>query len=634
MTAGAGRLRAGWLGALAVAIVYGGVALAGDFAARAGDIWSDEATYWLMGHSVAADGDLEYRREDLQRAFAEFPEGPSGIFLKRGADVTGVAFTRSAPWVVFGPPDPDRDRLFFGKSFIYPVVAAPFVRLLGTNGFLVLNALLLAAAFLAAYAFLSARAPVLPSLVLAGGFIFASVVPVYAVWLQPEVFNFSIGLLAYFCWLYKYVAPARVDPRPGWLRGPGSDVLAAALVGIVTFSKVTNALLMVPIGLWWLWRGEFLRFVQVCLAWTMVTVGLFGINVAVSGEWNYQGGDRHTCYETYPFQQDGAGLEVCAERGRDEALGNVLFDPEVFWSNLRANLGYVVAGRNSGLVAYFFPAVFGMAALLVASRRTGGWAWLVLFGLVLHVLVLVVTLPYTYFGGGGSVGNRYFLGVYGTAVFLLPPIRSLWWAAAPAVVGLAFMAPLVLNPFATSQRPAAHAKVAPLHWLPVEMTNVLDLPLNNEPARVRQWFGDNPGAGDYGFQLFFLDDDAYGKESETDASFWLQGDAEAEFLVRVDRPVQRLQLRLRGGAVDTVVTARVGDREVTVPVRAGRRADVVILLPDGFPNKHARPVDSPGPTYIWKLTLASSDGFVPAEIEAGSTDTRRLGVHVRPMVFP
>jgi hypothetical protein len=39
--------------------------------------------------------------------------------------------------VRFGP-DPDTGRLYYGKSFMYPLVAAPFVWLWGTSGFLVL----------------------------------------------------------------------------------------------------------------------------------------------------------------------------------------------------------------------------------------------------------------------------------------------------------------------------------------------------------------------------------------------------------------------------------------------------------------------------------------------------------------
>ncbi len=42
----------------------------------------------------------------------------------------------------------------YGKSFIYAAFAAPFVRLFGTNGFLVLHALLLALAAWCGYLFL------------------------------------------------------------------------------------------------------------------------------------------------------------------------------------------------------------------------------------------------------------------------------------------------------------------------------------------------------------------------------------------------------------------------------------------------------------------------------------------------
>ncbi len=38
----------------------------------------------------------------------------------------------------------------------------------------------------------------------------ASVAPAYFVWITPELFNFSLVMLGYFCWLYKEVADAGV----------------------------------------------------------------------------------------------------------------------------------------------------------------------------------------------------------------------------------------------------------------------------------------------------------------------------------------------------------------------------------------------------------------------------------------
>ena len=68
-----------------------------DFPRAAFGIQSDEATYYMMGHSLAEDGDLTYRLEDLERVWREFPSGPAGVFLKKGRDVKGLTFTAAPP---------------------------------------------------------------------------------------------------------------------------------------------------------------------------------------------------------------------------------------------------------------------------------------------------------------------------------------------------------------------------------------------------------------------------------------------------------------------------------------------------------------------------------------------------------
>ena len=75
-----------WL-TIAILSVYGGLAFTVDFPRTAFGIHSDEATYYMMGHSFAADGDVTYRRDDLVRVWREFSGGPAGLFLKRGRDV-------------------------------------------------------------------------------------------------------------------------------------------------------------------------------------------------------------------------------------------------------------------------------------------------------------------------------------------------------------------------------------------------------------------------------------------------------------------------------------------------------------------------------------------------------------------
>src|SRR5262245_22334998 len=196
---------------------------------------SDEATYVSMALSVAYDHNLSYERRDLERYFGFYRFGPDGIFLKRGKQLQ-LSLDRRPPFVHLAKAaDVRTDRLYFGKAMIYPLVAAPFVRLLGLNGFLVLNVLLLFGVGVCGYTFLAAGSRPGPALAFTLAFIAAACVPVYAVFLLPEVFNFALVTFAYFLWLYKEVAPRRDG---GLLTGVGSDIAAAVLIGVATYSKI------------------------------------------------------------------------------------------------------------------------------------------------------------------------------------------------------------------------------------------------------------------------------------------------------------------------------------------------------------------------------------------------------------
>jgi len=612
-------LRPGLLLAAAFLCLYGTLALTVDVPEAAYGFKSDEATYYMMGLSLVHDGDLAYRKEDLARVWREYRSGPAGVFLKHGQKIGGA-------------PDPDTQRYFYGKSFIYPLCAAPLVLLFGTNGFLVLNALAVALVLLAAYLFLHARAGAWPSAVLAAGSVMASVVPVYLVQIMPEVFNFSLACLAYFCWLYKEVAvPERSPHGTAWLFTPRSDLVAAILLGIATFSKPTNALLFVAPVLWGIFRFRRKILIPV-LAFAVVAGGLFAVNMAITGDWNYQGGgDRKSYYFEFPFQTDGTTNDLGVSKSRETVMSHVIFNPRTFASNFLHNLEYFVAGRHAGMLPYFFPGFFAMVALLAsplvnrnrARRPAAGWQWLVLASALAQGLIFVIGTPYTWSGGG--VGNRYFISGYGVMLFLLPAIESLWVAFLPWVVGGLFVSLIVLNPFAAAAKPADIATHGPLRVLPVELTLLNDLPVMTEgDERARVWFGEL-GQGDPGFLVTFLDENAFGREP--DRSFWTRGDSRAEIVFKANQPIRRAVFTLTAGPVPADVRIDVAGRGQSIHLDAGTSQQMATVMPPGLPyEKEVAGVQ------LWKISIVTRGGFTPIFFDAASSDARYLGVRVRPML--
>jgi hypothetical protein len=638
----------GVVASILVALLLSGFALAVDFPKAAYGFQSDEASYYTLGHSLARDGDFAFDRGDLARVYTEFASGPEGVFLKKGR-TRWLEGSHAFPWIRLAD-GPDRaDRLYFAKSFVYPLAAAPFVWLFGTNGFLLLHAWLFALALLAAYWFLRARSDAGPALAFAGMFFAASAAPVYFVWITPEVFNLCVGILGLFCGLYRVVSPD-VPADGGWwsrfLRGRGGPLLGAALVGVVAFSKPPYAALAVPIAAAALLRRDWRTTIGTSAAFLAACGGLFLLNLAITGEVNYQGGDRATYYEHkgFPFQTDavptstqtveeqqqatGTGA-VGLARGRDDLLREIIFSRNSLVDVFPANLRYFLIGRHTGLVPYFFPGV--LCVLLFLARRGGRLAfqWVALGTSVFANVVLLLWVPYTYSGGGGPIGNRYFMGLYGLLLFVTPPLRTSLPAIVAAGVGGLFTASLVMNPFFTSFRPSEHAKHGPFRWLPIEKSLLHDLPINTQPERVRLRL-----AGEPPISAYFLDDNAFHPEGEW---FWVKGGSRADLLLRAPAEVQpdgtvrsyrlrQLRVEIRTGAIPNVVTIATGADRQRLELGPHRETATSVRAEAGLPYRaHLDQLTS----YVYTVSITSGTGFTPKIVQPGNPDERFLGVLVR-----
>jgi len=620
-------LKPGLLVAAIFLCVYGTFALTVDVPRATYAFKSDEASYYMQGWSLVLDGDLTYRREDLVRVWREFPAGPAGVFLKKGTRIDGSL-------------DPAQHRLYYGKSFIYPLFAAPLIFVFGTNGFLLLNVICLSLVLFGGYLFLHARSRPWPSAILAAGFIMGSIVPVYVVQIMPEVFNFSLVFLGYFCWLYKEVAAPERSPRgTQWLFTWKSDLVMAILLGIATFSKITNAGLFAAPLCWWVFTRvrrqaapgshppiPIGRSLLAVATFALVAGGLFGINMAISGDWNYQGGGpeiRKAYIYEFPFQNDLPAHELGVSKSRDTAMWDVIFS-RTAPSNFVHNVEYFFLGRHAGLVPYFFPGVFAMVLMLAAPRRRPLWQWLVLAAALAQGLVFIVTTPYTWSGGG--VGNRYFFGGYAVMLFLLPPVELVAAALVPWVIGGLFVGPAVLSPFTTSFKPSEIARAGPLRMLPVELTLLNDLPVFTEGAsRSRVEFG---GVNqDPKFLVSFLDDNAYGRDE--DRSFWTRGDSRADLVFKVGMPLQRVVFSIASGPVPVHVTISVNGRSNELRLGPNESGRTSITMPDGLP--YEKEVEG---VLLWNVRIHTEGGFTPIFFDQNSSDSRYLGARIKPILEP
>jgi hypothetical protein len=603
--------------ALVLFVILVSVARSVDVPRAGYGVKSDEATYVAMALSLAHDGNLSYERRDFERFAGVYRSGPEGIFLKRGRSLS-VEVSPPFPFVrLIARPDPDTEHLYFGKAFIYPVFAAPFVWVYGLNGMLLFHVLLLTGVGVCGYLFLAAQSPPRTAALATTAFLGAAALPVYIVFLMPEVFNLSLVFFAYFLWLYKEVRPG--EDRHGatsarWLAGGWTDVAAAVLLGLATYSKpIPHGVLVAPLVLlaWtrrrWAW-GSSLGAVAV-----FVTVALFAVTAAISGDYNYQGGDRKTFYGRFPFDAPESTWQA---RG-----GGVIDDPgtaaqDVLTSGelpqrFARNLGYFVFGRHFGFVPYYFPGAVAIVAWLLSRARRDAWRLLTFGAFVSAAVGLLLVLPFTWSGGGGPPGNRYLLSAYPVLFFLLPPTGLAAAGIVAWIGGALFTAKLLVTPFESAKFTWQIAEKGLLRRLPVELPMVQDLPVMlAQPLRGRIPYGHDPF-----LLLYFLDQNAFPPEP---SGMWVSGSGRADIIVRSEKPIQFLAVEAES-PIHTVLTVSLGRGDATVTLEPGQIARFNVPA-SGVPGRSG---------YAYLMKAQSSEGFVPHARDPQSSDYRNLGAQLR-----
>ena len=452
--------------------------------AEGSDLRGDEGTYVAMAASLARDLDLDFSATD--RTWAEGHHGgPVALILER----TGRG-------------------IVYSKPVLFPLLAAPFVRLLGDWGAALLNLLALLVAFALAQAYLerlgertAARDTLLT-------FVFAGVVAPYVAWRMTEALQVALALAGLVLALAARAggplgAPEAAESlgermqrsppsgRPAWaervLTSPRAGLLGGALLGLLISLREPNAVVAgVPV-LAALLARDLRRAARIGSAIVVAYVAALGLTWALTGAVNPYKAPRATFNaETgYPVGADSTVAAARFDQPDELATSSLVLKPLFDGGRTAYAALYFFVGRHTGL-AIFLPAA--LFFVVCALRRPGPAGVAALAGFAGLASFYLVWMPANFFGGETFLGNRYILAAYPCLLVAIPRLPSrrvllAIWALA-GVIGISALASQLrfgaLDP--TSQ---AHTNAGIFRLLPYESTAS-----HLDGRRDRYWAGD------------------------------------------------------------------------------------------------------------------------------------------------
>jgi hypothetical protein len=419
---------------------------------------ADEPAYYLMALSLARDHDLVCDTGDLGRLFDEYP------YL--------------AAFNVILMTDDGWHTVFFGKPYVYSLLAAPFAGLFGANGLVAFNMLLLMGMVWMGTAYLSRfNAAPLAALYSVGFFVLSTAIA-YVFWLHPEVFNMTCVATSLFLVLHEFEDGSAVGR---WARvrqslfGPRLRVIwSGALLALASYNKPMLAAMALP-SLFVLWKKREWGRGVLWLASAVLTIVLVsGGAILFTGHPSAYLGVERMGVQVFDPQQmpvDPVERPAAAEAPTTNSWTWLARVPDVDLGDLSTQIGYFLWGRHTGLIVYMPFAVLSVVLFLLYSRRSGV-RWVTLLALVAVALFFLVWIPFNWHGGGGFVGNRYFVNVYPAFLFLVTRISPAWLIAVGYALGGFLLGPILFTPFgAPVPEPTlqAHVRNPPTRWFPLEL---------------------------------------------------------------------------------------------------------------------------------------------------------------------
>jgi len=555
---------------------------------------ADGAAYYLMAMSLAHDGDLRCELRDLRRLFDAFPYHPTDNLILASDD----------GWRT----------LYFGKPFIYPLLAMPAAALFGASGMVAFNmALLLGMAWLGAR-YLRDSNPAWIAALFATGFFFLSAGVAYVFWIHPEVFTMAAVTACLYLGLKdRGEDAASEEPRSGrWAQLVASPLVrgfgSGAALSLAVYGKPMLAALGLPVVFCY-WRrrhllalGSWFLGAALCLALVM------GLAVALTGHPSaYLGFSRGGFKVCSPHEMpvrpgsmptraavEASSGEESAEEAPPRASWSWIFRvPPIHLREVLEHAGYFLWGRHTGLLLYFPFSALALVLFGIHARRSGV-RWVLLGSLAVVAVFFLLWIPFNWHGGGGFVGNRYFVNAYPGFLFLVTRIHPRSINVLGYALGGLLLGPTIFSPTGRSvpwPTLQAHVRNFPFPLFPLELS-VKGIPGYHETTLA--------GVRLRGRKDVFL---------PRGNKVWLHGATTVELWLRSREPLERLLFKLSSFAAPNDVVLRLGKAEERLHFEPGEEAGKQrVELAPGGPTRvlgfQGRPV------YFYRIEVSSATGEV------------------------
>lgn len=533
---------------------------------KKGGFFSDESTYFSIIQSLAFDGDLEYTRADIVRIREIFWVGPTGVFLKKGHD----------------------GRLFYAKSFIYPLAVAPFFRLFGTHGILLANGLMIFFVLLMGFLLLRQHHPQEKSFTLTIIYLFSSITFIYIWWITADLFNFFINFAALFFFFYHF-------KKPAW------NSLAGLFFAAAVFSKPPNILHIGILFLLLLYQKDWKKFLSMALICLLVLSSLLYFNYIQTGAFNYMSGERRSFYGNFPFERPDFTFAGGFPMSSDNYWSRFYLSPAI----ALLNLFYYIFGRFTGMIVYFPSALFLLLLFFFQKKKPEDWFLLAAIGAAIFFYILIT--PANYLGGGGSLGNRYFFNIFPLLFFLGYRGRTFKFSLLPIFAAVVFLSPVYMDSIYHSASPRFPGISFPAKFFPPEKTQYASLPSNTNPRAFNKNISDK-------YTLFFLNDNYHPMEDEL---FWTNADQELELFLLAPHQVKTFHVQLKNTPLANHVRFQIEHKIQKVFIAAdGVREITFSNIPGLYVNQR----------YLYHIKIKSGRSYNPYFANVNSLDQRWLGV--------